>query len=67
MLSNKYNDTIVKIVVDAIKEGRKSKKSINLTPKTTFKKLTYIELSDIDDFSSSIASKSIYIINTSVL
>ena len=66
-LSNKYNDIIIKIVADAIKERRKSKKSINLTSKTTFKKLIYIEPSNIDDFSPSSTSKLIYIINTSVL
>ena len=66
-LSNIYNDIIIKIVVDAIKGGRKSKKSINLTSKITLKKLIYIELSNIDDFSSSSTSKSIYIINTSIL
>ena len=64
ILPNKYNDIIVKIVADAIKEGRKSKKSINLTSKSTFKKLIYIELSNIDDSNS---SKLIYIINTSIL
>ena len=67
MLSNKYNDIIIKIVADAIKGGRKSKKSINLTPKRTFKKLTYIESSNIDDSSSSSTPESIYITNTSVL
>ena len=67
MLSSKYHDIVIKIVVDAIKGGRKSKKLINLTSKTTFKKLTYIESSNINDFSSSTTSKSIYIINTSVI
>ena len=64
MLSNKYNDITIKIVVDAIKGGRKLKKSINLTSKSTFKKLIYTKLSNINDFNS---SKLIYIINTSVL
>ena len=79
MLSNKYNDIVIKIVVDAIKGGRKSKKSINLTSKTTFKKFIYIRLPNIENSSSSftfiITFKAIntsiklstYIINTSIL
>ena len=67
VLSSKYHDIVAKIVVDVIKGRRKSKKSINLTPKTIFKKFIYIGLSDIDDFSSFITFESIYTISTSVI
>ena len=44
MPPNKHDDIVVKIVVNAIKEGRKPKKSINPTSKTTFKKLAHTGL-----------------------
>lgn len=76
--SNKYNDIVVRIVIDAIKGERKSKKLINFTSKTIFKQLTHTKLPNIDDSSSSSTSiitfktiktsikLSIYIINTSI-
>ena len=45
MSLSKYNDIVVKIVVNAIKERRKPKKLINFTLKTIFKKLTHTKLS----------------------